>query len=225
MCRKSARAEMRCWFHLKCQLQGNGGGCLEHWVRPMLSPIPAQWEKLPCSIRKVWSGIRHSARYIERLWEGEFRLCWRGCEEIYATQLPGKIYRNNNNLKIPMHSKTNEPVLAIFWKTSRHNWHNLRQNGDIPNTWQRANHIHTILQKNVPRNIKKGKPKYDYRSQRSEHLRWHSLIDPPCCQVTRQAENKAKILRWELKNPTDTYIATDTGVLGFSFVFAFLKDQ
>lgn len=97
---------------------------------------------------------------VHRLWEGELRLCWRGSQEIHATELPGKIYRNNNNLKTPMHSKTNEPVSAIFKKKKkkplRHNWHNLRQNGYLPNGWQRANQI-AILEKNVTRNIKKRK--------------------------------------------------------------------
>lgn len=100
-------------------------------------------------------------------------------------------------------------------KPLRHNWHNLRQNGYLPNGWQRANQIYAILGKNVTRNIKKRKPKYDYRNHRSEHLRWHLLIDPPCCQVTRQAENKVKILWWELKNLTDICIATNTRVFGF----------
>ena len=151
----------------------------------------------------------------ETMGSGEPKLCWRASGEIYATELPGKIHRNNNNFKIPMHSKTNEPVSEIFFKkTLRHNWHNLRQkNGYLPNGWPRASRVHSILEKNVPRNTKKEKPKHDYRNQRSEHLRWHPGIDMPCCQVTRQAENKVKILWWKLRNLINICTATNTEFL------------
>lgn len=90
-----------------------------------------------------------------------------------------------------MHSNTKKPVLAILRKTFE------AQPAEVKAGWvpskclekKRDNQTHSILEKNVPRSIKKKKknsrkPKYGHRNQRG-------IL---CCQLTRQAEDNVQIL-------------------------------
>lgn len=74
-----------------------------------------------------------------------------------------------------MHSKINEPVSAIFKKkqNSKAQLTQFKTEEWVLSKWltkSQSNTFHT-RKKNVPRNMKKEKPKYDYRNQRLEHLR------------------------------------------------------
>ena len=93
---------------------------------------------------------------------------------------PRRVYRNNQKEDPQCTQRPMNWCQQSEEKRLRHNQQNLRQNGYLPTDQKRwINWTRSILEENGPKRVRNVKHKYNLRIQRSEHLRWHPLMDMP----------------------------------------------